>query len=869
MKIPIENQKGFIEEFEKIRPEYEEFAELLKIILAKAVEKIGSLAIIQVRVKDLSSFSSKIISKDKYQDPISEMTDLCGARVIVHFQSQVEQICLFIKDKENFNIDEANSLDAKSRLKVSEFGYRSIHYIVTIKKDSILDVKIDEKFKGMKAEIQVRTFIEHIWADISHDRIYKTKFNIPEEWRREAARLSAILENADIMFGKMSNTIDSLGRIYEVQYEKQKAEFEIEKLRTLISVQEKNVDACSKSALALSSLYMAKDFSLDAKNILKGWLDKPIINPMIHAKILFEFGMVSCLSKFEDIDATEYCEGMKAIEQSLVLFTILPAETLTENKEEMSYIYYRFGRLLQLNSEKSDKSLEFIGKAQHILPDNPLYFVAMMECIVLRNIDLAEYNINLFKSGIESTIDKLKELIEIGIEKVSAWFAIGRCYFFLHDKVACIDAYSNAVQVILNDKYLTNQSIIYAEISLIRSLKHFDVLMTNQIQLYLNITMFLSRKCLDKTRFKNYLENKKIRKDLITPPVIIIAGGASKMEITKVEEYEGYIKELMITLKGTIISGGTMSGIPGLVGRLKTEKKETTPPLFDLITYLPKKLPDDAIKSTAYDFSYEIDSSEFSALEILTMWNDLVIGGINPAEVILIGIDGGVMATMEYQIALSLGAKVGLVNHSGRATSDFLKDNIWKKHPNLLQLPDDPLTVWALVNQQTETNLTKSEIDTLAPQIHEFYRQKKLEELNPQSDDVNKFKVLMPWNKLDPSLQQANLKQVAFIEHILKRVNLGIRKAKNPAILNIRESLTKQDYELLAKLEHARWNAERLLDGWRYGQEKDLVHKLNPYIISWAKLDDATRQYDYDPVDNIPFLLQNIGYEVYKLNGFV
>ncbi len=90
----------------------------------------------EARAKSLVSFSNKIILKDKYKNPITDMTDLCGARIVVHFKSQVDKVCNFIK--ENFEIDEANSLDLKSKLMVSEFGYRSIHYIVTPKKDSIL-----------------------------------------------------------------------------------------------------------------------------------------------------------------------------------------------------------------------------------------------------------------------------------------------------------------------------------------------------------------------------------------------------------------------------------------------------------------------------------------------------------------------------------------------------------------------------------------------------------------------------------------------------------------------------------------------------------------------------------------------------------
>ncbi|MCX6238212.1 MAG: RyR domain-containing protein, partial [Bacteroidia bacterium] len=256
---------------------------------------------------------------------------------------------------------------------------------------------------------------------------------------------------------------------------------------------------------------------------------------------------------------------------------------------------------------------------------------------------------------------------------------------------------------------------------------------------------------------------------------------------------------------------------------------------------------------------------KFSALDILICWSDLVGNGIKPADVILIGIDGGVIANMEYRIALSLGAKVGLVTSSGRAVTDFLYDKTWANHPNLLQLPNDPLTAWALVNQSAKTILSKEKIEKLAPIAHEFYRQKRLEEFNPNTEDINKFKVLMPWEKLNPSLKHSNLKQVAFYEHILKRVGLNIREEVNPVLFNIKAEQSTTVYDYLAKLEHARWNAERLLEGWRYGPEKNITAKLNPCITAWENLDDATRVFDYDPVDNIPKLLAEIGYEVYRV----
>jgi hypothetical protein len=122
----------------------------------------------------------------------------------------------------------------------------------------------------------------------------------------------------------------------------------------------------------------------------------------------------------------------------------------------------------------------------------------------------------------------------------------------------------------------------------------------------------------------------------------------------------------------------------------------------------------------------------------------------------------------------------------------------------------------------------------------------------------------MPWDKLDPKLKSSNLKQVEFYEHLLNQAGLSIRKSDNPVIFPLDESF--KDIDRLAQLEHARWNAERLLAGWRYGATKDIKKKLNPCIVKWDDLSDDIRKYDYDPIKNIPALLAKIGYEIVKLS---
>jgi len=52
----------------------------------------------------------------------------------------------------------------------------------------------------LKAEIQVRTLLEHAYADIGHDLTYKTDVKVPDRVHRSFSALAAILESADHEF---------------------------------------------------------------------------------------------------------------------------------------------------------------------------------------------------------------------------------------------------------------------------------------------------------------------------------------------------------------------------------------------------------------------------------------------------------------------------------------------------------------------------------------------------------------------------------------------------------------------------------------------------------------------------------------------
>ncbi len=863
--IPIEKQVEFIEEFKSREEDFAEYARLIKKILDAAIRTFGFMGFAEARAKSLLSFANKIIQKDKYKNPIRDVTDLCGARIVVHFERQVKKVGDFIK--ENFEIDEANSLDLRSRLQVNEFGYRSIHYIVTPRKDEILGIAVDRKFRELKAEIQVRTLAEHIWADISHDRIYKTPLNIPDAWKREAAELSAMLENADRKFAGMAEEIDSLVKIYELQHEKKTVDDDILKFKTLISVLGDNPNELVRTCLSLSALYRASDDFPAALRLLEPLQYLALKNKTLKLKLNFEYGLVKTRSAAADSQSTDYDEGMDLIENTIKEIESISEEERNENTEEISYIYYRAGRLLQNIFQERTKSAALFAKAHTLIPGNPLYLTAMMESLVLMNHQTSGYSIGLFRSELCQAVPKLKELIHIGIERLPALFAIGHIHIFLSNEDECIGEYARAAETIINGRYLISRSSADSEISLVSNLKDTNTSLTREVSLYLNIAMCVASKGALRDKYLKNVNRYRINKNPVKAPVILIAGGASDMDASKVEDYREYLREVMNNFSGTIISGGTTAGIPGLTGEVKAEMNGN----FELDSYLPQTLPYNAKKSDHYDNHFTTPSDNFTAFDILVCWADLISNGIDPQDVILIGIDGGRIATLEYKIALSLGAKVALVAYSGRAVSEFVQDRTWKDHPNLLILPNDPLTLWALVNQNAVTDLTPDEIKILAPKVHDFYREDDLKEFKSESEDINKYKVLMPWDNLSDALKASNIRQVSFYEHMLGRAGLSIRKATTPVIYDLEANLSdkvKDDqghsqFDFLAMLEHARWNAERLLAGWRCGP-KDIARKLNPCLVPWTSLDDRTKEYDYKPVRNIPKLLAEIGYEVYE-----
>jgi hypothetical protein len=63
------------------------------------------------------------------------------------------------------------------------------------------------------------------------------------------------------------------------------------------------------------------------------------------------------------------------------------------------------------------------------------------------------------------------------------------------------------------------------------------------------------------------------------------------------------------------------------------------------------------------------------------------------------------------------------------------------------------------------------------------------------------------------------------------------------------------EVELMAEMEHRRWNAERWLAGWRYGTPSNKARRINENLVPWDDLPDSIKKYDRETVQDIPALV--------------
>ncbi len=265
MENELKEYKNKIDEYEGLTNEVER---LLKSFLKD--DKIN-YHLIESRTKTLVSFEDKIKRKgNKYEDPLNDITDICGVRIILYYQDQINHVIKILK--ENFIIDEEHTVDKSQLLKDDQFGYNSPNYMIMLDSNRT-NLKEWMKYKNRKIEVQIKTVLQHAWASISHSIEYKNKQDIPNSLRRKLYRLAGLFELVDEQFLEIRTKNEEITEeIYDVDKLNNNLDYDELNLLTLRKYfEEKNdvIENLIESATKAGFLITGEIFQKYLSQILK------------------------------------------------------------------------------------------------------------------------------------------------------------------------------------------------------------------------------------------------------------------------------------------------------------------------------------------------------------------------------------------------------------------------------------------------------------------------------------------------------------------------------------------------------------------------------------------------------------------------
>jgi ppGpp synthetase/RelA/SpoT-type nucleotidyltranferase len=838
-----EIHKDQIEAYTKIRPKYVTYADALKRVLENACQVSFPDALVQARAKTVSSFAEKAARRfDKYPDAVNQMTDLCGARVIVQTAEQVRAVRSFIEA--NFKILESE--DKGLLLNQDEFGYRDMHYIVQLKAGRADALKFSPKEQAAigdkRAEVQVRTWLQHAWADTLHDRMYKNKLKLSADIKRTGALLAALMEEGDRNFNVLADDLDGLIANYSAFASKEEVGKEI-RVQQLILDNEVKKEKKPALALRLARLAAASGEHPRVVELLTPYAD---VHDANRCELLLELGHSLCSVHREKPTSAEYLQGKDYLEKAARLCQCDELEYVPHLRKRES-LHARalawLGWALAAIPDEEHEARNCFRLAHEHEPANPYYLSTML------GFELRFANDRGLPASMATTIREAVRTCRAhaaaGIELPYAFFTAGRLSLLLEQGYEALAWYALGLRYCLAGVYCVPSDVLVEAEHWIRGI-NFGLKMPPESQRVIDLLGLARGAAIGG------------RPDASTvsfpPPVLIIAGGAASLTPGVAKKIRPLLKEACGRFRGTIVSGGTTSGVPGCIGDVARELAAEGTKQFRLIGYLPSRLPHGVSAHPRYDQRIPI-GDDFSPEQILRNWSDIVAAGVKPQDVLLLGFGGGSLSAVEYRIALGLGASVGIVAGTGGSADELLADPLWSGLSNLYRLPFDSATVRAFV-MPSDHDLDAAAQEKMAKAFHAKYVAGSSSRLPPN---------MRPWDKLEDTFKKANLEQAHYSVEILEAAGFECRKADGqPVILS---NFTDDEVDRMAKLEHGRWNIERLRDGWRYGKTRDDSHKIHNCLVPWEELLEDIKDYDRTAVRAFPEILAQAGLEVRRLSG--
>jgi len=166
---------------------------------------------IKHRLKSDKSFLSKVLYRNfKFDDPFIDIIDKVGTRIVLQTSIDVEKVTSVIKQCDCWDTVETRILRNVIESDIDAFTYQSQHIIVTPREPTFNN----KSSKQLSCEIQIRTLLQHAYAEVSHDSTYKGPYKNDKEILRNLAKTMALMEVTDDYFCRIFELMSDVQRKY-------------------------------------------------------------------------------------------------------------------------------------------------------------------------------------------------------------------------------------------------------------------------------------------------------------------------------------------------------------------------------------------------------------------------------------------------------------------------------------------------------------------------------------------------------------------------------------------------------------------------------------------------------------------------------
>ncbi|MCW2785175.1 MAG: pyrophosphokinae [Marmoricola sp.] len=198
--------RAAVQAFAELQPQLVPVTEAYVDLITQLLDDAGiNYLSVTGRAKSVASFAAKADRSTPgtpaHEDPLAGITDQVGVRVITYVLSDVAAVADLLSDQLVVLDDRDMAQETASK---GSFGYASRHVLVDLKPSS------DEPLIR-PASVQIRTVLQHAWAEFEHDIRYKG--TIPEEYVPDLDRrftlAAGLLELADREFSEIRDRLQA------------------------------------------------------------------------------------------------------------------------------------------------------------------------------------------------------------------------------------------------------------------------------------------------------------------------------------------------------------------------------------------------------------------------------------------------------------------------------------------------------------------------------------------------------------------------------------------------------------------------------------------------------------------------------------